>query len=253
MTAFTLKIIASLCMLIDHVGAVFDAPHFFRMIGRIAFPLYAYLIAQGCVRTKNIYKYLLRLGLFAVISEIPFDLTFSPYFGRPFAVDYLRDTNVFFTLFLGAASVAVYEKLKPKLGVLALLPAASLCLLGNILDTDYGMYGVLFILFFYGMKPDNRLTRTAAMAAVVFIQYGYPYIFTVFFRNGVELFRLPGQPVIFSQHVGHYFLFALAAVPLVLIYNGKRGPNPGWLKWAFYAYYPVHLAALGLIWYSHFR
>ena len=76
MTAFVIKIIASICMLLDHIGVVFGTqmaelyswPVIFKSIGRIAFPIYAYMIAQGCKHTKNINKYLFRLGIFALIS-----------------------------------------------------------------------------------------------------------------------------------------------------------------------------------------
>ena len=120
MTAFVLKIIASICMLFDHTGAVFTAstPLFFRWIGRIAFPIYAYMIAQGCKHTNNIDKYLLRLGIFALISEIPFDIAFMHYYTMDGAlnlgINFLRNTNVFYTLFLGVACISIYEKLKVK-------------------------------------------------------------------------------------------------------------------------------------------
>ena len=120
MTAFAIKVIAAFCMLIDHIGAVFPeyTPAFFRWIGRIAFPIYAYMIAQGCRRTKNINKYLLRLGVFALVSEIPFDMAFMHYTdverGFTWNINFLRNTNVFYTLFLGAACIAIYEKMKTK-------------------------------------------------------------------------------------------------------------------------------------------
>ena len=118
-------------MLIDHTGAVFTSstPLFFRWIGRIAFPIYAYLIAQGCKRTGNINKYLMRLGIFALISEIPFDVAFMHYYTMDdtlnLGINFLRNTNVFYTLFLGAACISVYEKLKikkrPELALISLV------------------------------------------------------------------------------------------------------------------------------------
>jgi len=81
---------------------------YFRYIGRIAFPVYAYMIAQGCKHTKSINKYLLRLGIFALVSEIPFDIAFG------YEISFIRNTNVFYTLFIGAACIAVYEKIKSR-------------------------------------------------------------------------------------------------------------------------------------------
>jgi len=225
MSAFVLKLIACAIMLTDHIGAVFPAPRtpfVMREIGRIAFPIFAYMIAQGCKRTRNIYKYAARLLIFALISEIPFDLAFRLTPG----INFLKDTNVYFTLFLGVACIALYELLKTKLKLpwpLALLLAVVPSALGNMLTTDYGTLGVAFILVFYFAKPENRIWRTAAMILVVFTEYG------------VEFLKFP------SAYNRGLFLFALLAAPLVFLYNGKQGPK---LKWSFYAFYPVHLSAL---------
>lgn len=116
LSAFSIKIIALVCMVIDHVGvSLLNDLSPLRWIGRIAFPLYAFLIAEGCRHSKDRTHYLLRLGVFALISEIPFDLAFSgsiypsnipqPLF------DYLSRTNIFYTLFFAVACIQVYESL----------------------------------------------------------------------------------------------------------------------------------------------
>lgn len=145
MTAFLLKIIGTICMVVDHLGAVFPTttPHFFRWIGRIAFPIYAFLTAQSCKQTRDINKYLLRLGIFALVSEIPFDIAFMRYTEDGLLnlnIDFLRHTNVFYTLFLGVACVVVFEKLKNKKKQLpALLPLFFLpaILLVNIIPKSF--------------------------------------------------------------------------------------------------------------------
>ena len=275
MTAFVLKIIASISMLLDHSYVVFpfSLPFiFFRYIGRIAFPVYAYMIAQGCKHSGDIRKYLLRLGIFAIISEVPFDLAFRN------EISFISDTNIFYTLFLGTACIAVYQKitgrpsaltpntepeneqenkqepgqktfLKGKLPRLALsiILMVPIALLGNLLGTDYGTVGVIFILVFYFTKPEKRLTRTIAATCLVFYLYGYPYVLTSVLSAirgaGTEGFL---NDIIMSvpKIILNYFLFALFSVLLIFLYNGKPGPR---YKWAFYVFYPAHLVVLVMI------
>lgn len=141
MTAFALKLIAVLTMVIDHIGTIILSANFhlisynmefyllFRYIGRISFPIFAFLIANGCKHTSNINKYLLRLGILAIISEIPYDMAFWGYGG---GINFISNTNIFYTLFLGVAAVAIYEKLTRVekqwifLIILALIPVISM-------------------------------------------------------------------------------------------------------------------------------
>ena len=262
MTAFMLKTIACVGMLLDHIYAAFpySTPRLLNSIGRFVFPVYAYMIAQGCKHTKSINKYLIRLGIFALISEIPFDIAFMSGGAANIAswnINFLNQTNVFYTLLLGVACIAVYEKTKKKLSVLEvnntkksklfrsilpILPMIPLVILGSILNTDYGMLGIIFIVVFYFAKPENKMTRTVAAAIIVFYEYGYPYIFVLFHERDISLPYL-GQMIIFNAQsvMLNNFMFALIAVLLIFLYNGKQGANS---KWAFYAYYPLHIAAL---------
>lgn len=115
MTGFHLKLIALTTMFIDHIGAVFfPQVTLLRVIGRISFPLYAFLIAEGCRYTRDRGKYALGLGVFALISEIPYDLALHPEFlenglwGRNF----FFQTNIFYTMFFAVASVHIFEVLR---------------------------------------------------------------------------------------------------------------------------------------------
>ena len=105
MTSFALKIIALISMFCDHFGDAF-VKHFsfLNLIGRIAFPIFAFQISEGFLHTKNIRKYFLRLGIFALISQIPFSL-FSTKFlnSSPFSL------NVFFTLFIGLLGIYLFD------------------------------------------------------------------------------------------------------------------------------------------------
>ncbi len=306
MTAFTIKIITSIFMLLDHFGAifpVFGVSEIFKLIGRISFPIYAYMIAQGCKYTKNIDKYILRLGLFAIISEIPYDLAFYKYFGNQFTVNFFDDTNVFYTLFLGASCITIYEKLKTKqhswaaslllliayvlefiisileginsslfisiilciylvtmLGVskvlperkntsknvafyniLACIPLLPILSFANLLRTDYGMCGVVYILLFYFIKPTSKLARSIVMTAVVTYHYAYPYIYS---QTGGFLLSPPTIRGMFYDSNLNNFFFALIAVILIFLYNDKQGPK---VKWIFYIFYPAHIAILGVM------
>ena len=107
LNTFTLKIIAIVSMLVDHIGLVFfPEVMMFRIIGRISFPIFAYVLAEGIYYTKDITKYMLRLGIFALLSEIPYDLAVMG------SVLEFSHQNVFFTLFFGVLMFWAYKKIE---------------------------------------------------------------------------------------------------------------------------------------------
>ncbi|MCL1877841.1 MAG: conjugal transfer protein TraX [Defluviitaleaceae bacterium] len=245
MNAFTLKIIALVAMFIDHIGIVM--PEFFglspginifRVIGRVAFPIFVYLIAEGFRHTKSPEKFLLRLGIFALISEVPFDLALNAQ------VNFLADTNIFYTLFLGGTAIFAYEYIgqmrknepasgdvggtfpKGWRGFAAFIPACICLILAELLTADYGADGVAFIFFMYLIKPLKwRLSVMAAMC--------------IWLHEGTIRAVLSGYdvPSIFLLMI----LATLVPVGLFALYNGKRGAG---LKWIFYVAYPAHLMVL---------
>lgn len=184
-SSFELKVIAILCMTIDHIGAVLLPQYrILRVIGRVAFPIFAFLIVEGVYHTKNIKNYIVRLGAFALISEIPFDLAFSKTLFR------WDNLNVFFTLWAGVICIYLIQKSNDILTtwVIILLANWSVTLLG----TDYGMYGVCTILGLYYFR-GNFL----GVLSVITIVHGL-------FMGGLQV----------------YALFAL--IP-IYFYNGQRG------------------------------
>jgi hypothetical protein len=207
-----------------------------------------------------------RLFVFAVISEIPFDFAFFKAAGIPrLTVDYLHYTNIYYTLFLGVACVYVYELVK-NLGFknkdknkdsggevsipvyrkfIALLFVIPVSDLGAFFDVGYGMYGVLYIVLFYIMEPENRVLRTVAAFIIVFVEYAYPFIYGKLLDYGINAPYLPGAPAVIRYDL-YAFLFALISLPLIYFYNGRQGPKVGM---AFYLFYPVHIAVIGAIWY----
>lgn len=239
----TLKIIAIATMLLDHIGAsllmpvLADAASFagvtdwsmqsliascpdvaipyyaMRYIGRIAFPIFCFLLVEGFLHTKNLPKYCLRLALFALISEIPFDLAFHR---MPV---YNASQNVFFTLLIGLFVIALdrycHERFAGHPGLLFLIPLLGLAAgmyLAEALCTDYGYLGVIAIDILYQMR-DKRLF--ASILCTIVLCFSAPLEIT-----------------------------AILFVPLILQYNGTRGLS---LKYVFYAFYPLHLFLLYFI------
>ncbi len=142
MTSFYLKIIALITMFIDHIGSVIFPNHFWlRYIGRIAFPIYAFLISEGLKKTSNIKKYLINLLMLAVTSEIFYDLCFNKN------ISLFYKTNTVYTLFIASLSIYLYNKHSNIiLKYLSLLLGLSI---SYILKTDYDILGVLLIFIFY--------------------------------------------------------------------------------------------------------
>ncbi|MCI9173687.1 MAG: hypothetical protein HFH49_01910 [Lachnospiraceae bacterium] len=206
LSGFALKWIAMISMLIDHTGAVLFPQYIqMRIIGRLAFPIYCFLLVEGAVHTSDIRRYEIRLLLFALASELPFDLAF--YTRADF-----RHQNVFFTLFLGLVVVEQYQKRRQKLSSFLIFIAAMA--LAEILHTDYGAAGIVFILLFY-LLYQYKTGKQAVFAAANFLMYG----------TSVQAYA------------------GLAAFPM-LFYNGTRGPS---MKYFFYVFYPLHLLILWLI------
>ena len=251
MTVFVLKLIAIITMMIDHFGAGlflnlsnnWDIYTLLRSVGRVAFPIFAFLIANGCKHTKNIYRYMLRLGILAIASEAFFDLYF--WFQ---GVNFLRNTNIFYTLFLGTAGIFLYgailklaEKSSQELktvpvNLMALLPALLIpVILAEVLSTDYAGAGVALIILLYVFNTENKLSRTALLLIGMFWLYARPIV--SFARDG-------GLAVNFNGFNEWLFIFSLIPILLIYFYNNKQGLNNAVLKWGFYVFYPLHIIFL---------
>ncbi len=221
-----LKLIAIAAMLLDHIAAAaippycydgsLSVPYFaFRSIGRIAFPIFCFLLTEGFFHTKNLKKFCLRLALFALISEIPFDLAFRKKLWEP------ASQNVFFTLLIGLLTISAMQRLKDAFfkNPLFFLPCDAVLLFAgmqaaNFFETDYAATGVLVIVLFYELRFSRTLACSASCAVLCVL-------------SPIEL-------------------AAFAALPLIQSYNGKRGLS---LKYIFYFFYPVHLLLIWLFCY----
>lgn len=223
LSANALKIIAMAAMVIDHASVIFLGPQttVWRCIGRISFPIFAFLIAEGAVHTKNKLKYALRLGLFCIISEVPYDIAFHG--------EYLEFSgqNVFFTLFLGLLSVYALEFLRSKrLGASGLITTFGFGFVAASLSSDYGFTGVVVITLMYmfsTVKTGVRYLGFALSGLLTCFVYIYP--FDIGFASA-QVYAV------------------LCVIPLAL-YNGKRGRKMN--KYIFYVFYPAHILILYLI------
>ena len=242
LTGFHLKIIAIVTMFIDHIGAAvlekilasqnaalisnFNtlvwADRILRSIGRLAFPIFCFLLVEGFIHTSNRKKYILRMGIFALASEIPFDMAF---FNTPIYVKY---QNVFFTLFIGLVAMQLMEYIQKRSDMLdaignvfiqgierkliiliGLIPAIIGIILANLIQCDYSGIGVLLILILYWFREKTLQ------------QCVWGGLYTVFIL--AEMWAWP-------------------AFILLFLYNGERGQKIN--KYVFYAFYPMHLCVL---------
>ena len=217
----TLKMIALVIMFIDHIGAVIvqrtmameGFNHDFwsslywpiRYVGRLAFPIFCFLLVEGFVHTSNVKKYLKGMLLFALISEIPFNLGIA---GTLFSLEY---QNVFWELALGIMamlSLEMNKKKKSNYWIQVVLRIAVIIVfagIAEVLNFDYGMYGIISIVALYAFR-EKRLMQLLIGA--------------------VSFYWEPVAPLAFL---------------LIALYNGKRGRN---IKYAFYIFYPTHLLVL---------
>ncbi|MBR3811513.1 MAG: conjugal transfer protein TraX [Agathobacter sp.] len=262
LTGYHLKLIALITMLIDHIAAVLiiqiyrESYHItatmqlsenfmdqlivwvaenqndvykiydlMRDIGRMAFPIYCFLLVEGFLYTKSVAKYAVRLFMFALISEIPFDLAIG---GEWWQKDH---SNVFFTLVLGLFTIwgisyieKYYGRWKDKLsnpilsqflaGMAGIVVVAATGILAeNVLNSDYGIGGVVAIAVMYLLR--NKREAAYAMGVLVL---------TIF--------------------CGDSEILALFMLLCIMNYDGTRGKS---MKYVFYVFYPLHLLVLGLI------
>lgn len=225
-----LKLLAVCFMLSDHLWATIVAGNqWMNYVGRLAFPIFAFLIAEGFIHTKNYRKYLERLLIFAVISEVPFDLFYGGTYFYPF------HQNVLFTLLFGLISINAISKGKAertiKSSLVTILIVALAVLAGTLLFTDYGGKGVLTVIIFYIFRDFRGawILQLISMALLHGVLYQGLYI-------PVEIF---GHIIDF-----HTQGFAVLSLIPIWLYNGKSGFRHPVLKYGFYIFYPLHMLML---------
>ena len=206
----TLKVIAMISMVIDHIALYLmdDSTVLYetmRCIGRIAFPVFAFLIAEGFIHTRSRYRYFFTLLGFAVISEVPWYLLNGAD----------GTHNVMFTLALGVATLMVLENLLQRSMVLGFLWTHGMAGLASWLGVDYEWRGIIVIVIFY-----------------LFNVYGHSFPYS----RGMQFFCI----FVLMMHYG--MIGTVIACMFLYLYNGTRGfikAHKG--KYVFYMFYPIHL------------
>ena len=263
MNALALKILAMVLMVLDHIGCIYGNP-ILRAVGRLAFPLFAFLIANGFRHTHSVPKYALRLFVFALISEVPYDLftlnkvTLASWCG---VLPELRLDNVFFTLLIGLCFLWLHDTYK-KCGLkyaklLSAVTFFALAAVAGFISADYGAVGVAWVAMFgifdssekkntvplcigsLLLSSWNILTHilSSALHTVILVNLGMQPGFAYFIHGGnLNTLNLM-QPI------------AALSLALILCYNGKSGMPESKnqnraLQYAFYAFYPLHLLVL---------
>lgn len=210
-----LKILACATMLIDHIGAVFYPQHqWLRIIGRLSFPIYCFLLAEGVHYTRNPARYGLRLLLVAVLAELPYD---SLFYGKLT----WSHNSVMVTLLLGFGAGIAMKQARGWWKLLAPLP---FIFLGRYLGGSYGMYGVAMVVMFL-LTRDIPYARAAQVACMVLLSL-----------------RMAGFPGYIGVQV-----YAIAALIPIFLYSGEKHSHNKAMQWAFTLFYPLHMVILLLI------
>ena len=207
-------------MLLDHIGATLYPSPKLRCIGRLAFPIYCFLLAEGLRNTKHKGKYLLRMGIGLILSELPFDMLF--FGGFTWA-----HQSVMFTLGLGCLMGFVMEKLP--YWPLKCLVAVPFYFAAEWLKTDYGGIGVLMVALFI-LTEDLPWKRLIQAAGLLILNY-------MITSTSITLFGIRFQ----IQLLGTF-----AMVPICL-YSGQKLTRSRLVQWGFYLWYPVHLSILYIL------
>lgn len=225
MSAFVLKIIACISMILAHIPFVFSK---FRIplvyIGKLAFPIYAFLIAEEYTQKKDFPKLFTRLIIFSILSQFPACLLFLGHFT-------LQYFNVFFTLAAGLLGMRIYDKIKNKYVSIPLV--CLIAILAEVLSFDYGIIGVLITFTFYIFR-ENKTKMFLIQILLMFILY-------------LEKSSHFAYTIANIRYILFQLLFSILSLLLIALYNRKQGKNTKIIKIGFYAVYPLHLFLLCLI------
>lgn len=227
-SSFGLHLLAMALMLCDHLCLALAPDRLWMTCaGRLAFPIFAFLMAEGFYHTRSRARYARRLLVFALLSEVPFDLLAA---GRPV---YPFHQNVLWTFLIALGSMQLLEwaKAEPRPAARLALGAGAVLggfLAGTAFMADYFGPGVWMVLVFYFFRGGGWQQRLGQLAGMLVL-------------NGV---LLAGQTVSLGAFEVPVQAFAVLALPLIWLYQGRQGPHGRAVRWLFYGFYPLHLLAL---------
>lgn len=235
LSAAALHILAMAFMLMDHLWAtLLPAQEWLTCVGRIAFPIFAFMAVEGYFHTHNLKKYLLRMLIFAVISEVPFDLMYGGTWFYPV------HQNVIWTLMMGLAGIHLMETVRKKKSTFVyILVSAIVVILGGLLGTlsmvDYYGIGVLTVFIFYFFRGRKWWCLLGQMLTLYWVNVellgGLMYPIRLF---GME-FELCQQGL------------ALLALLPIWLYRGRQGYHSKPFQYFCYAFYPIHMLVIVLV------
>ena len=234
MTSAALHVLAMILMLCDHLWAtVVPGNQWLTVLGRLTFPIYAFLLVEGYFHTKDLKRYALRLLVLAILSEIPFNLMYSSQLIYPV------HQNVIWTLLIGLGCVHINERAKEKSLLRRILMGAATVVLGSFLGllsfSDYNAPGVLTVLVFYFFRGRAWWCLLGQLAALYYL-------------NVEVLQGLAFEVELFGKT--HFIVqqgFALLALIPIWLYRGEKGTKSRAFQYACYAFYPLHMLVLHLI------
>lgn len=234
-SSFTLHVLAMALMLCDHIWAVFfTEAQWLTCLGRAAFPIFAFMIAEGYYHTHDLRRYMLRIFVWAVLSEIPFNLMYGG------SVFYPYHQNVLWTFLESLFIIVLIEKCRARFKK---VPAALLCggiilsgyVLGYATMADYYGAGILIVLTFYFFREQTLKNRLIQLICLYFFNVellgGYSYAFRIF-----------GHEIEFVRQG-----FAVLSLIPIWLYKGRQGFRNKIFRYVCYAFYSVHIIILVLL------
>jgi hypothetical protein len=229
LSANTIKWIAVVAMLIDHIAWAFVPTYsvwgqLMHIVGRITAPIMCFFIAEGYAHTHNVKRYACRLALFALISQVPFTFFLTGQLRFVGSGLFLESVNVVYTLLLSLLAICVYDKIRnPILKTLAILGLCNLSVPG-----DWTFFDILFTLVFWQNRGNFRRQAQAFSIVAAFI------VFIDILSAGRQFYSQLFQAGVFL------------CLPILSLYSGERGGGR-YSKWTFYIFYPAHLLVLGIL------
>ena len=231
-SSMALHMMAMAFMLCDHLwGTIVPGNDWLTCIGRLAFPIFAFMIVEGYFHTKNLKKYILRLLIFAVLSEIPFNLAMGSRFFYPI------HQNVLWSFLISLGLIHWNEKTK-RIWAKILVGIASVILayvVGLVTMVDYYHSGILTVLVFYFFRQRKWWSYLGQLICLWYINV------EILGGLGYEI-QLGSRMFFLSQQS-----FALLALIPIWLYRGKQGHHNKFLQYFYYAFYPAHLLILGIL------